>query len=64
LNEYVELTENCRFNNAELSFFARFLHYARTANIKVYEYIDEINKSCLEYGPIESEKYFMVSGYK
>jgi hypothetical protein len=25
-------TENCRFSNAELSVFAKFLHYDRTAN--------------------------------
>ena len=27
LNGYIELTENCRFNNAELSIFANFLHW-------------------------------------
>ena len=45
LNEYIELTENCRFNNAELSIFAKFLHYARTGHNKVIQYLDEINKA-------------------
>jgi hypothetical protein len=31
INQYIELTENCRFNNAELSSFAKLLYYARTA---------------------------------
>ena len=37
VNEYIELTENCRFNNAELTMFAKCLHYARTGNNKVNE---------------------------
>jgi hypothetical protein len=56
VNEYIELTENCRFNNAELTIFAKFLHYARTGNNKVNEYIDEINKTCLTFSPTTSEK--------
>ena len=65
VNEYIELTENCRFNNAELTIFAKFLHYARTGNNKINEYIDEINMTCLNFSPTTSEKmykpiYFMV----
>ena len=56
VNEYVELTENCRFNNAELSIFAKFLHYARTGNCKVKEYIDDINRTCLDFSPNSSSK--------
>jgi hypothetical protein len=56
LNEYIELTENCRFNNAELSIFAKFLHYARTGNNKVIQYLDEINKACIELTPTTSSK--------
>jgi len=56
LNEYVELTANCRFNNAELSIFAKFLHYALTAYHELIEYIhgaviDDINKVCLNFNP-------------
>ena len=56
VNQYIELTENCRFNNAELSIFAKFLHYARTANNNISDYIDEINKACLDYEPTISNK--------
>ena len=56
VNEYIELTENCRFNNAELTIFAKFLHYARTGNNKVNEYIDDINMTCLTFSPTTSEK--------
>ena len=56
MNEYIELTENCRFNNAELTIFAKFLHYARTGNNKINEYIDEINMTCLNFSPTTSEK--------
>jgi hypothetical protein len=52
VNQYIELTENCRFNNAELSIFAKFLHYARAANNNISDYIDEINKACLDYTPV------------
>ena len=56
VNEYIELTENCRFNNAELTIFAKFLHYAWTCNIKVNEYIDEINMNCITFSPTTLEK--------
>ena len=36
--------ENCRFNNVELSIFAKFLHYACNADINIRDYINEINK--------------------
>jgi len=48
-----EHTENCRFNNAELSIFAKFLHYARNNNS---DYIDEINKAWIDYTPTISDK--------
>jgi hypothetical protein len=56
VNEYIELTENCRFNNAEVTIFAKFLHYARTGNLKVNEYIEQINRTCLTFSPSTSEK--------
>ena len=56
VNQYIELTENCRFNYAQLSIFAKFLHYARTANNNISHYIDEINKACLDYTPTISDK--------
>ena len=31
-------------------------HYSRTGNIKVNEYIDEINMTCLTFSPTSSEK--------
>ena len=48
VNEYIELTE--------LTIFAKFLHYARTGNIKVNEYIDEINMNCITFSPTTLEK--------
>ena len=56
VNEYIELTENCSFNNAELTIFAKFLHCARTGNNKINEYTDEINMICLNFSPTTSEK--------
>ena len=56
VNQYIELTENCRFNIAELSIFAKFLHYARTANNNISDYIDEKNKAWLDYIPTISDK--------
>ena len=45
-----------QFNNAELSIFAKFLHHARTGNSKVKEYIDDINRACLDFSPNSSSK--------
>ena len=37
-------------------FLPKLLHYARTANNNISDYIDEINKACLDYAPTVSDK--------
>mmetsp|Transcript_16691 Transcript_16691/g.28000 ORF Transcript_16691/g.28000 Transcript_16691/m.28000 type:complete len:952 (-) Transcript_16691:144-2999(-) len=50
LNEYTELTQNCRFINGDMSFFATFLRSARSATLAhppSDDDIDRINEACL-----------------